>query len=112
MKRTPITRTTPLKRPRGPQRAEGLAPVSRQQRRRIGRYTAARARVIERDGGICQRCGAPGTETHHKAGRIGDRMWDESLLVTLCSGCHRWATENPAEAYASGWLIRRNAVTP
>lgn len=28
--------------------------------------------------------------------------------VTLCGGCHRWAESHRAEAYATGWAVRRS----
>lgn len=110
MRRTAMpARKAPLRRTGGPERRKRLRPVSQQQRRRIARYKAARALVEERDRGICQRCGAMATECHHMGGRVGARMWDESLLVMLCSDCHRWATEHPSEAIAAGWSVRRVA---
>ena len=69
-----------------------------------------RQAVWDRDGG-CLRCGAEsdwrGLQVHHRQGRRGpdpDRM---ANLVLLCGTCHQWVTEHPADAYATGWQVRR-----
>lgn len=41
--------------------------------------------VIDRDRGICQDCGRPGSEVHH----ILSRIWEERNLLVLCPHCHR-----------------------
>lgn len=48
-----------------------------------------RAEVKERDHGLCQACGKPGTEIDHIAGNSGDL----SNLQVLCGACHRAKTE-------------------
>jgi 5-methylcytosine-specific restriction endonuclease McrA len=102
VKRTPLrNRSRPLV------RRSGLPSVSASQRHRNARYAAARAIVVARDGGVCQRCGAPGTDCHHRAGRVGARMWQVDLLVLLCAGCHTAVHANPVESYADGWMVRR-----
>lgn len=30
---------------------------------------------------------------------------DVDNIAVLCSPCHRWITEHPAEATAEGWLM-------
>lgn len=76
--------------------------------------------VVLRDHCICLRCGreisTPDYSIHHRRSRGmgGSRDSDsKSNLVTLCgsgtTGCHGWITEHPAEAYESGWMVRRNS---
>ena len=78
---------------------------------------AAVRRVRARDAGRCRRCGGPGTNTQHRVARgMGGtsrvQVNDLSNLVTVCgsgtTGCHGWMTAHPADAYATGWAVRRN----
>jgi excisionase family DNA binding protein len=62
-----------------------------------------RAAVIERDGGLCVQCGAPGTEIDHIAGNSGD----PGNLRLLCHLCHQAITDShmrPATAEESAWI--------
>lgn len=74
-----------------------------------------REAVMDRDGG-CLRCGSDrwqvaGLNAHHRKGRLGAGANDPANLVILCgsgtTGCHGWVHANPAEAYRTGWLVRR-----
>lgn len=55
----------------------------------------------------CIRCGGTADQIHHKAGRVGAALLDESRWASACGDCHRWIGEHPAEAYAHGWSLRR-----
>lgn len=49
----------------------------------------ARLQIIERDGGVCQECGAPGTQIHHvkpKSSGKGRGVVTNGMLV--CQPCH------------------------
>lgn len=79
--------------------------------------TKTRNLIRERDGGMCRRCGRRGTNVQHRIGRGsgGSKravVNDPSALVTLCGSgtteCHGEITEHPAEAYETGWAIRRS----
>lgn len=85
-----------------------------------GLSTKVRRQVADRDRGMCLRCGARGTNVQHRIGRgMGGTsradVNDLAALVTLCgsgtTGCHGHITSHPEEAYATGWAIRRSAVT-
>jgi 5-methylcytosine-specific restriction endonuclease McrA len=83
--------------------------VSRKQRRRLAKYSTARVEVLERDGGLCRRCGSQAHDVHHLAGRVGDALLDRDRMVSLCRPCHMHIEEQQrGEAYGEGWLIRRN----
>jgi hypothetical protein len=60
---------------------------------------------------ICQAnldcCKKKATEVHHAAGRENDRLNDQSFWVAICRPCHRWVTENSAEAIELGLSVRR-----
>lgn len=76
---------------------------------------AVRAAIIDRDGGLCRRCGAPGQELHHRRGRGAGGTSKVSVNgpangVTLCRRCHVWAESHRAEAYATGWAVRRSDI--
>lgn len=55
----------------------------------------------------CARCGRPAIEIHHRAGRVGLRLLDESTWMAVCRDCHVRITEHPAEAIAEGWSLPR-----
>lgn len=54
--------------------------------------------VIERDNGICQKCDEHGDNPHHVFLRryMGSRFLKENG-ITLCTSCHRWAHDKPAD---------------
>ncbi len=45
------------------------------------------------------------TELHHLAGRIGDKLNDESLFMAISREAHNWVHANPAKARAIGLLV-------
>jgi 5-methylcytosine-specific restriction endonuclease McrA len=49
---------------------------------------SVRQAVIDRDGGLCRKCGAPGTEVDHIIGDSGEL----TNLQLLCPPCHRQKT--------------------
>jgi hypothetical protein len=73
--------------------------------------TAARQAVRERQDRQCARCGAAYSEIHHRLRRRegGHRL---SILVGLCSTCHRWAHANYPEAQAAGYRISVHETDP
>lgn len=68
---------------------------------------SARKAVYRRSRGVCERCGnRPATEWHHRRNRSQLGRWAAGNGLHLCSPCHRWVTEHPAESYVGGWLVR------
>jgi len=61
---------------------------------------AVRLRVIDRDGGICQRCGKAGNQVSHVISRRNLNLrWDMTNLKLMCVGCHiYWWHKSPLEA--------------
>ena len=55
----------------------------------------------------CQRCEyARSTQVHELRSRgRGGSILDEANCVALCSACHEWVTEHPAQAALEGWLL-------
>lgn len=79
-----------------------------------GLSTKTRRAVVDRDHGMCRRCGDRAVDIQHRVSRGAggtSRAEVSSLanLVSLCRACHRWAeVEERAEAYRLGWAIRRS----
>jgi hypothetical protein len=96
---------TPKPRKRLPRQSPG--------RRRLDAiYTVLRLLFLRRHP-LCEACGAlkPGTkpraatEVHHKQGRGKFYLAVETWLA-VCSGCHRWITDNGKAAERLGLLVR------
>lgn len=54
------------------------------------------------------RCAGMANEVHHAKGRVGRLLNDTEWWVALCSACHRWVTEHPAEAKRVGLSASRH----
>lgn len=74
--------------------------------------TRIRGLVGRRSLGYCERCGARGSDLHHRK-RGNPRVHLVENLVRLCRPCHRWATIEARTAYLTGWVLRHpdNAYT-
>jgi len=58
---------------------------------------------------LCERCGREvARHIHHLDGREGVKLIDPKNLSGLGDVCHRWLHGNPTQAYAEGWMKRRN----
>ena len=58
----------------------------------------------------CLRCGGRAEEVHHKAGRLGALLLDDTKWAAMCHPCHVYATEHPSEAIERGWSLPRVGV--
>ncbi|AER47964.1 HNH endonuclease [Mycobacterium phage Courthouse] len=77
-----------------------------------GFLPAIRKLIIDREGGLCARCMAPGAEIHHRRprgmGGSKDPLTNSPANgILLCGGCHRWAESNREKAFEGGWLVRQ-----
>jgi hypothetical protein len=54
--------------------------------------------------GICTKYS---TECHHKRGRIGDDLLDETLWLALCHNCHEYIENHREFAMEKGFSIKR-----
>lgn len=63
---------------------------------------------------ICQAkgCGKPSTDLHHRKGRQGKNLTDESFFMALCHDHHEYYTEHSAEAIADGISLLRSVTEP
>lgn len=55
-------------------------------------------------------CSTFSTEVHHKAGRIGNLLTDETKFLAVCRNCHQVIEMNPKMAKEKGFSISRLAV--
>lgn len=90
---------------------------SRQPRPTNPGWKGTRARIIERDGGLCQRCGLSvvctdeGVEhdfghVHHVLPRSrGGKNDGSTPLLLVCGMCHEFIHGHPYESVEKGWLI-------
>ncbi len=92
-----LGRKTPLRRTK-------LRAVS-PKRAKQNREYATRRRVFLFANPVCQAdCSAPSTQVHHKNGREGELLNDESEWMAICAKHHDWVHANPNEARQRGWL--------
>lgn len=67
--------------------------------------------VTVRDGGGCVRCGEPGpVERDHRQNRDPFNTVPSNLQLLGAAfgcGCHKWKTENPAQALEEGFAVPR-----
>ena len=133
MKRTALTRRTPLNPGSKGLRRTELARVSpakrsvaRQRKQRdTGPSTETKHMLWERAHGRCERCGRtladgfPFSRHHRRPRGMGGSTveWinDITNLLLLCGsattpdGCHAWVESHRAESYDAGWLIHQNS---
>lgn len=106
MKRTPLKRKTPLK------RGKGLAKASKARKLIQAQYVRQRNAFLKKNC-MCEAClefrmvRRDANDVHHKQGRTGNLLLDESKWMAVCRYCHDWIHDNPKEATARGWLIPR-----
>jgi hypothetical protein len=63
---------------------------------------------------ICQAkgCGKPSTDLHHRQGRQGSKLTDDTLFMALCFDHHEYYTEHSAEAIEDGISLLRSVSEP
>lgn len=69
--------------------------------------------VAERDNFICQSCGLPAVDVHHRKVKGMGGSHDPSVhslanLICLCRNCHDYIHANPLESYGFGFLVRNS----
>ena len=77
-------------------------------KRKLQRYRyRVKAVMFKKANPVCQVCWiARSTEVHHTAGRLSDRLLDDTKWITTCAACHRWIHDNPMLARKKGWLAK------
>lgn len=103
-----LKRKTPMRRSR-------IKPVSAKKRAQGKDRRRCIEAVRERSKGFCEAgcspaCSKYGEHVHERLRRAqGGSITDADNCLHVCSACHRYIHERPAEAYALGLLIRRSA---
>lgn len=95
------------KKPRKPlKRTVRIAPRSKKMVRAMEIYNRRRKAFLKANP-VCAVTGQPATEVHHKAGRIGPLLLDESLWLPVSRWAHRMIEENPEWAKENGYSVSR-----
>lgn len=91
-----------LKKPRTP-----VKKVSDKERVRQQAYRKQRIEFLKSRQN-CEVCGTCGDlSVHHKAGRIGDNLTDQSTFLAVCIPCHEKIETHPDWAKANGYSTSR-----
>lgn len=121
MRRSPLSRKTPLVAKAGFTSREQLKKAQPVQRppRKTGPTQETRQAVIARAFSRCERCGTVGAgNIHHRKPRGMGGSRDPGInsvcnLMLLCgsgtTGCHGWVESHRQDAMAEGWLVPRTA---
>ena len=92
-------------------KAKPIPPRS-QKRSKEERLYAAKRIIFIQEHPMCEAhisgiCTEYATEVHHKKGRIGDDLLDETHWLALCHMCHEYIENNREFAMEKGFSIKR-----
>lgn len=90
--------------------AKSQAPIPKRSDKRKKQeiaYSALRKVFLDQHS-VCQAkispdCKLKATECHHKAGRIGDLLCDDSKFLAVCTPCHQYIENNREQAIELGF---------
>lgn len=77
--------------------------ISKKRARQLEEYSKVRLQFVS-DHELCERCGKPADEVHHKGGRSGERINDVKDFMSICRPCHIFVHNNPKISREKGWL--------
>ena len=88
-----------------------LAPRSKKRSKQESEYSSKR-KIFMLEHPMCQAnisglCTHKSTDVHHKAGRVGSLLLDESKWMAVCRTCHQWIETHPIEATEKGWRVSK-----
>jgi hypothetical protein len=92
-------------------KAKPIAPRSQKRSKEEKLYSAKRVLFLL-EFPMCQAniqgvCKGQATEVHHKKGRIGNDLLDETNWLALCHNCHEYIENNREFAMEKGYSIKR-----
>lgn len=80
--------------------------VSDKQKKRNAEYLKVRLEYLN-ENKLCEVCGKPATDVHHKQSRLGDNLTDKSKFMAVCRPCHAYIEEHREWSYEKRYLIKR-----
>jgi hypothetical protein len=80
--------------------------LSPKRAKQTAKYLKVRLEVLS-EKPYCEVCGCPATECHHKAGRMEDKVFEKSNLLSVCRSCHERIENNKDWALANGYSENR-----
>jgi hypothetical protein len=91
--------------------AKPIAPRS-QKRSLEEKLYSLRRKVFLQNHPMCEAhvqgvCTGPATECHHKKGRVGNDLLDETNWLALCHNCHEYVENHREFAMEKGFSIKR-----
>lgn len=93
MKRSPLRRGKPLRR------------VSKKRRKQNTLYAVLRREYLSANP-VCEVCQkTKATDIHHKAGRAGRYLNENTLWAAVCRSCHEHIHRHPMLARKAGWIV-------
>lgn len=92
-------------------KAKPIAPRSQKRAIQEREYSAKR-KIFLNDNPMCQAhiqgiCTNTSTECHHKKGRLGSDLTDETLFLALCHACHEYIERERTWAIEMGFSVKR-----
>lgn len=86
--------------------------VSKGMRDRMKLYDKVKKEFLESHR-ICEtvECKNPSTQVHHRAGRIGALLYEDSLFMAVCMSCHSKIEEKRQWARDMGYSLDRLSKT-
>lgn len=92
-------------------KAKPIAPRSQKRSKEEKLYSAKRVLFLL-EFPMCQAniqgvCKGQATEVHHKKGRIGNDLLDETNWLALCHNCHEYVENHREFAMEKGYSIKR-----
>lgn len=88
-----------------------IKPVSEKRQKEIKQYIKDREEFLNKNT-ECQaklkNCSFLSDQVHHKGGREGDLLLDQTKWLAICAGCHTIVTEQSRMAIETGLSLPRN----
>lgn len=93
-------------------RQKKLSPRSPKRNLQEAEYSVKRKQFLNNNP-MCQVhlsniCTQYANQVHHKKGRIGDLLNDDTFWLAICGACHSWVELNPIEAKELNLSVNRN----
>ena len=92
-------------------KAKPIAPRSQKRAIQEREYSAKR-KIFLNDNPICQAhiqgiCTSHATQCHHKKGRLGNDLVDETYWLAVCHACHEYIENHREFAMEKGFSVKR-----